>query len=180
MHTLHYMKVMLEIPQRPAPTLEGGNWSPAFRAFVARCLRKSPRAVRPHAQRQYGSGWSYHSYLSLSVCKHAPLLSLYVCNSFLSIYVGHPPSPPFSVFLKCVSSLSLPLCCGTCVRQRATAAELLNDVWLQTEDPPDVLRPLLDKMEAARTARLSHGRPVAFAPYAPSSHPHAHVHVPFK
>jgi serine/threonine protein kinase len=58
MHTLHYMKVMLEIPQRPAPTLEGGNWSPAFRAFVARCLRKSPRAVRPHAQRQYGSGWS--------------------------------------------------------------------------------------------------------------------------
>jgi hypothetical protein len=79
-----------------------------------------------------------------------------------------------------IISLSLPLCCGTCVRQRATATELLNDVWLQTEDPPDVLRPLLDRMDAARTARLSHGRPVAFAPYAPSSHPHAHVHVPFK
>lgn len=42
MHELHYMKAMIEIPKRPPPQLEG-NFSPEFKAFVARCLIKNPQ-----------------------------------------------------------------------------------------------------------------------------------------
>lgn len=39
-------KVLFLIPKNPPPTLEGSNFSKAFREFVASCLQRDPRDVR--------------------------------------------------------------------------------------------------------------------------------------
>ena len=45
---LHPMRVLFFIPKNPAPRLEGGNFSDAFKEFVAACLQKDPDR-RPRA-----------------------------------------------------------------------------------------------------------------------------------
>ena len=119
MHTLHYMKVMIEIPQRPPPQLEGAGWSAEFRTFVGRCLRKSPSAVRvqpappPTRKNQPLTRRFPRAFARLAACLHRA---------------------PFA--------------------QRATAADLLGDPWLQHPTNKAVLLPLLDRIDVARRVRM--------------------------